>query len=64
MAAHQPTSSHECKQEAGRLLYESGKKQQMSVQISISRVANCYGNAVMESFFATLKEECMYRTHL
>lgn len=27
-------------------------------QISMSRVGNCYDNAVMESFFATLKTEC------
>lgn len=28
-------------------------------QISMSRVGNCYDNAVMESFFATLKTECV-----
>jgi putative transposase len=28
-------------------------------QESMSRVGNCYDNAVMESFFATLKAECM-----
>ena len=27
-------------------------------QLSMSRVGNCYDNAVMESFFATLKAEC------
>ena len=27
-------------------------------QISMSRVGNCYDNAVMESFFSTLKSEC------
>jgi len=27
-------------------------------QISMSRVGNCYDNAVMESFFSTLKAEC------
>ena len=27
-------------------------------QVSMSRVGNCYDNAVMESFFATLKAEC------
>jgi transposase InsO family protein len=25
----------------------------------MSRVGNCYDNAIMESFFATLKEECV-----
>lgn len=29
--------------------------------ISMSRTGNCYDNAVMESFFATLKGECAYR---
>jgi transposase InsO family protein len=27
-------------------------------QVSMSRVGNCYDNAAMESFFATLKAEC------
>lgn len=30
-------------------------------QISMSRVGNCYDNAVMESFFGTLKTECVTR---
>jgi putative transposase len=30
-------------------------------QISMSRVGNCYDNAVMESFFSTLKTECVIR---
>jgi len=29
-------------------------------QVSMSRVANCFDNAVMESFFATLKTECAF----
>jgi putative transposase len=29
------------------------------VQVSMSRVGNCYDNAVMESFFGTLKTECV-----
>jgi putative transposase len=29
-----------------------------STQLSMSRVGNCYDNAVMESFFSTLKTEC------
>jgi transposase InsO family protein len=29
-----------------------------SSQLSMSRVGNCYDNAVMESFFSTLKTEC------
>jgi transposase InsO family protein len=30
-------------------------------QISMSRTGNCYDNAAMESFHATLKSECAYR---
>ena len=30
--------------------------------VSMSRKGNCWDNAVMESFFGTLKEECVYRT--
>jgi len=29
-------------------------------QVSMSRVANCFDNAAMESFFATLKTECAF----
>ena len=37
-----------------------------NIQMSMSRVANCYDNAVAESFFATLKAECVtgqFATH-
>jgi len=30
----------------------------LQCQVSMSRVGNCYDNAVMESFFGTLKAEC------
>ena len=30
-----------------------------NIQASMSRVGNCYDNAVVESFFATLKSECV-----
>jgi transposase InsO family protein len=30
----------------------------LQCQVSMSRTGNCYDNAVMESFFATLKAEC------
>lgn len=36
------------------------------MQLSMSRVGNCYDNAVMESFFGTLKTECVtdqFATH-
>lgn len=33
--------------------------QQNSVQVSMSRTANCYDNAVAESFFHRLKGECL-----
>ncbi len=29
------------------------------IQLSMSRVGNCYDNAVAESFFGTLKAECV-----
>lgn len=32
-----------------------------NIQISMSRRGNCYDNACMESFFATLKKELVYR---
>jgi putative transposase len=34
---------------------------QYHIDVSMSRTANCYDNAVMESFFATLKKECIHR---
>lgn len=37
-----------------------------NIQTSMSRVGNCYDNAVVESFFATLKSECItnqFATH-
>lgn len=33
---------------------------QATCQVSMSRVGNCYDNAVVESFFGTLKTECAY----
>jgi putative transposase len=43
------------------LLKEAG------IQVSMSRKGDCYDNALMESFFGTLKEECVerqiYQTH-
>ncbi len=33
----------------------------LDCQVSMSRTGNCYDNAVMESFFATLKAECANR---
>jgi transposase InsO family protein len=32
------------------------------ISCSMSRKGNCYDNAVMESFFATLKQELVYRS--
>ncbi len=31
------------------------------IEMSMSRKADCYDNALMESFFGTVKEECVYR---
>lgn len=36
---------------------------QEGILISMSRTAECYDNAAMESFFATLKKECIHRHH-
>jgi putative transposase len=37
---------------------------ELGIQVSMSRTANCWDNAAMESFFATLKKECIYREQL
>jgi transposase InsO family protein len=39
--------------------YQAGL-QKVQAQASMSRVGNCYDNAVAESFFATLKSECQW----
>ena len=39
--------------------YQSHLKD-LHCQVSMSRTGNCYDNAVMESFFATLKTECAH----
>ncbi len=36
--------------------------QAASIQLSMSGVGNCYDNAVVESFFSTLKTECVTST--
>lgn len=35
---------------------------ELGIEVSMSRTANCYDNAAMESFFDTLKSECVNRT--
>lgn len=35
--------------------------QQEGIEVSMSRTGDCYDNAAMESFFATLKKECVHR---
>jgi len=37
--------------------------QQEGIEVSRSRTGDCYDNAAMESFFATLKKECVHRHH-
>ncbi len=34
----------------------------LGVEVSMSRIGNCWDNAVAESFFATLKAELVYRS--
>jgi putative transposase len=36
-------------------------RQELGIQVSMSRTANCWENAAMESFFATLSKECTNR---
>ena len=36
---------------------------ELGIEVSMSRTANCWDNAAMESFFATLTKECTSRTH-
>lgn len=47
--------------------YASGDYQKLlareRIQVSMSRSGNCYDNAMMESFFATLKTECVDRRY-
>jgi putative transposase len=46
-------------------VYQS-KLRDANIQLSMSRVGNCYDNAVAESFFGTLKSECVthqFATH-
>jgi len=35
--------------------------QELGIEVSMSRTANCWDNAAMESFFATLSKECTDR---
>lgn len=34
---------------------------QFHIQVSMSGKGNCYDNAMMESFFSSLKTECVHR---
>ncbi len=36
--------------------------EQSGMRVSLSRTGNCWDNAAMESFFGTLKDECVGRT--
>jgi putative transposase len=36
---------------------------ELGIVVSMSRTANCHDNAAMESFFDTLKSECVDRAH-
>lgn len=36
---------------------------ELGIEVSMSRTANCWDNAAMESFFATLTKECTDRVH-
>jgi putative transposase len=36
---------------------------ELGIEVSMSRTGNCWDNAAMESFFATLTKECINRMH-
>jgi putative transposase len=36
---------------------------ELGIEVSMSRTGNCWDNAAMESFFATLTKECLNRMH-
>ncbi len=36
---------------------------ELGIEVSMSRTGNCWDNAAMESFFATLTKECINRIH-
>ncbi len=40
-----------------------GRVGEMDIVVSMSRTGDCDENAVMESFFSTLKDECVDRHH-
>lgn len=42
--------------------YQAALREQ-GIQMSMSRTGNCWDNAAMESFFATLTKECLNRRH-
>jgi putative transposase len=42
--------------------YQECLKQE-GIIVSMSRTGDCYDNAAMKSFFATLKKECVHRQH-
>jgi transposase InsO family protein len=48
--------SNQCRQYTSQTYQDTLQASQS--QISMSRVGNCFDNAVMESFFSTLKTEC------
>jgi putative transposase len=48
--------------ECTSLGYQECLKQE-GIEVSMSRTGDCYDNAAMESFFATLKKECVHRQH-
>jgi transposase InsO family protein len=54
---HSDRGSQYCSYEYREILEKSG------IQVSMSRSGNCYDNAPMESFWATLKQELIHHRH-
>ena len=44
-------------------LWVSEPIRKQEIVVSMSRIGDCYDNAAMESFFSTLKTECVHRAH-
>lgn len=62
LARRQPTAGFLHHSDQGSQYTSSSYQLQLlthNCQISMSRAGNCYDNAVMESFFSTLKSECV-----
>jgi len=64
LARHHPEAGllHHCDRGSQYTCHDSQARLSRSgIQVSMSRKGECYDNALMESFYATLKTECVER---